>query len=350
MKRRFRTLEVLVIRRLGRFSVKMPSRIRHSTRWACLLLALGGIACSGSWSAREEPNRDAARLIGSFGNQPGFFTKPRAVAITPDEKLIVIDRSGRMQRFDFETGEYETHWWLQDYTNGTPTGITLDPADGTLWVADTHYQRILQYDSNGNVLFQFGEEGTEPGQMIFPTDVCPDPLDGSLWVCEYGKRSRIMHFSVKGEFLNEWGSADYEFTDLQRPMAIAIDDEGHLYVADAGNHRILVFDRQGNRLDAWGVPGERPGELKYPYDIALTPEGTLKVCEYGNSRISHFTTDGRFLGWWGMPGRGTGELFSPWGVTVGPDGEVVVADTNNGRIHVIDRPGRAFAESGEDAS
>jgi DNA-binding beta-propeller fold protein YncE len=313
-----------------------------------LLTAL--LAGAFALGCQTRTSNDAAafsRIVGTQGRQPGQFSKPRAVAMTGANDLIVIDRTGRIQRLDFETGEVRAKWLLPRYDNGTPTGMTLGPGDVTLWIADTHYQRILQYDLDGKLLFSFGEEGTEPGQMIFPTDVCPDPLDGSLWVCEYGLRSRVMHFSSTGEFINEWGSGEYAYADLQRPMAISVDAQGRVFVVDGGNHRVLAYSRQGELLFSWGEAGEAPGKLKYPYDMAFAPDGTVYICEYGNSRVSHFTAEGEFLGFWGTPGYKAGELFSPWGVAVDSEGRVAVADTNNGRVQIIERPRRAFTGGGD---
>lgn len=310
---------------------------------AGLLLAAGLLGgCGGGTSRDAATGARDAQVIGSHGRQPGQFSRPRAIVLTEENDLVVIDRSGRVQRFDARTGEVRGRWMLPDYSNGTPTGMTLDPRDNSLWVADTHYQRILQFDLDGNLLFSFGEQGTGPGQMVFPTDVTPDPLDGSLWVCEYGLRSRIMHFSATGEFLAEWGSGEYDYADLARPMAIAVDAQGRLFVVDGGNHRVLVYDRQGTLLNSWGESGEAPGRLKYPYDLAVGDDGTLYICEYGNSRVSRFTADGEFLGMWGLPGHRPGELFSPWGVAVGAGGVLAIADTNNGRVQIVRRPERAF--------
>ncbi len=305
-----------------------------------VLLCLAAGCGSGGGSAD-------VRVVGSVGRQPGQFAKPRAVAYTDDNLLFVIDRSGRIQTMNPDTGEYVAKWNLPEWSNGTPTGMAIDPADGeTLWVADTHYQKILHYDRDGNLLSRWGEDGIEPGQMIFPTDVCPDPDGETVWVTEYGLRSRIMQFTRDGEFLREWGSGVYEYSDLQRPMAMAIAADGRIFVADAGNHRILEFDRDKGPVSSWGEAGEEPGQLKYPYDIAFAPDGTLYVCEYGTSRVSRFTADGEFLGVWGGPGHDPGRLYSPWGVAVSPGGSVAIADTNNGRIQIVDRPEDRFVAGG----
>ncbi len=304
---------------------------------AILLLGAGLASCRGHDPAR------GVRILGKRGVQPGQFSKPRAVSVTPDNQLVVIDRSGRIQTFDLESGRYLGKTTLPEYSNGTPTGMSVDPRDGSLWVADTHYQRILRYDAAGNLLQQFGEVGIGPGQMIFPTDVCPDPAEDALWVTEYGEKNRLIKFTRDGRFLEQWTGPAWQDSELLRPMAVEIDHKGRILVADAGHHRINVYDKAGRLLGHIGKPGSGPGELKYPYDIAVAPDGSIYVCEYGNCRVTRFGEDGRYLGTWGGPGGAPGQLYSPWGICVGPRGDVIVADTNNNRLQHLPDPATVFA-------
>lgn len=270
---------------------------------------------------------------------------------------MVVDRSGRVQRFD-QTGKYETLFRLPNFENGTPTGISVDPTDDTMWIADTHYQRILQYNEEGELIFSFGEDGTEPGQMIFPTDVCPDPDGQSLWISEYGLRSRIMQFTRKGEFIQEWGSGEYEYTDLQRPMAIVIDSKARIYIADAGNHRVLVYNNKGERLGIIGEPGREPGHLKYPYDLAFDSQERLYVLEFGNDRISRFSTEGEpgsktfgaYQSSWGTSGYHAEQVYSPWGLAISKSGIMAIADTYNGRVLLMPNAPKEFNQKEENHS
>lgn len=286
---------------------------------------------------------EGVTIISKRGNQPGQVSRPRAVAITDDQHLIVLDRTGRIQLFDLDdAGKFLSKKVLPEFSNGTPTGMAIDRRDDSIWIADTHYQRILHYRKDLVLLSQFGEVGTEPGKMVFPTDVCPDPIEDVVWVTEYGERNRLMKFSTDGKFLQEWGGDAYQAGELLRPMAVEVDKLGRIFVADAGQHRVNVYGRDGGLLYRIGSAGTGPGELKYPYDISLAPDGTLYVCEYGNDRISHFTVEGQYLGAWGGPGRGPGEFFSAWGMCTGPKGDIVVADTNNNRLQHLSDPSKVF--------
>lgn len=305
------------------------------------LAAIALLSCSKTDSGPS--HFSGSQLFGEAGRQPGQFSRPRAVAFTKSGLVVAVDRTGRLQLFDAANWEFVRQWRFPDYNNGTPTGVTVDSNDDTIWVADTHYSRILHYDQQGNLLTRFGEAGENPGQMIFPTDVCPDPDGKTLWISEYGRRNRILKFTRDGQFIAEWGSQLYEAEELGRPMAICLSgDAALLYVIDAGNNRVAVYDREGKLQRKFGSDGAEPGQLKYPLDMAIAPDGTLFIAEYGNSRISHFSTSGEFLGVWGEPGHAAGQLFLPWGCAVSDRGELLIADTNNQRLQLLVKPDDYF--------
>ena len=86
---------------------------------------------------------------------------------------------------------------------GKPTGIGIAP-DGKVYLADTHYARVLVYSADGEELKRFGTSGEGPGQFLMPTDVAID-ADGSLYVSEYGGNDRVSKFSPSGEYLFSFG-------------------------------------------------------------------------------------------------------------------------------------------------
>ncbi len=277
-------------------------------------------------------------VIGQPGRQPGQFSKPRAVAFAANDEMVVVDRTGRVMVHDARDGSFLRQWRFEEYENGTPTGITVDPTDNTLWLADTHYSRILQYNMAGERLRMFGVNGEGPGEMIFPTDATPDPDGETIWVTEFGRGNRVMQFTREGRFIREFGTPVYENDELERPMALVLSpDARRLYVVDCGNGRINVYTREGELLFRFGSD-----RMRYPLDLALGPDGLLYVVEYQNSRISRYTLEGEFVDSAGGPGRGPGEFFLPWGVAVAPSGKILVADTNNQRLQLLTEPDLLF--------
>jgi DNA-binding beta-propeller fold protein YncE len=211
--------------------------------------------------------------------------------------------------------------------------MSLHP-DGRLFVADTHYHRVMVFDRDGNRLTAFGELGMGPGQFQLPTDIAFD-AEGNIYVGEYTENDRITKWSPDMEFVQVIGGDPIDGKRLNRPAGVIVDDEQTLWVADACNHRLLRFTLDGELLMAVGHFGNAPGEMRYPYDLCLTPDKSILVCEYEGNRLQWFSKDGRSLRTWGVSGRKVGQIFAPWGATYGPGGRIYVVDSLNNRVQIV---------------
>ena len=280
------------------------------------------------------------------GFSPGRLQKPRAMAIDRQDRLYIVDMTARIQVFDTRTivdgkGKFLYYWSTPAKENGRPTGLSIG-RDGSVLVADTHYFRVLIYSpeevsppaEKKPRRIIGGTPGNGPGQFGLVRDVVQDS-QGNYYVAEMGEYDRIQKFSPDGEFLLQWGSHGAEPGQFARPESLAVDEQDHIWVADACNHRIQVFDNRGKLLTMWGSEGREPGQLYYPYDLVLGDEDTVYVCEYGNHRVQKFSRDGRSLGCWGTCGRGRGQLFNPWALARDSRGKIYVLDTNNHRVQCV---------------
>ena len=279
-------------------------------------------------------------IWGRAGITDGRLQKPRAVAIDARDQLYIVDMTARIQVFDVD-GKFLRGWKTPVSKNGRPSGLSIG-RDGRLLVADTHYYRMLVYETSHEASGEpvegatiGGTLGREPGEFGFVTDVVVDSA-GNYYIGEYGDFDRIQKFSPDGEFLLQWGSHGSEPGQFRRPqnMALRQVDSGldQIWVVDACNHRIQVFDSDGNLLQHWGEEGSDVGQLYYPYDLAFDGKGHVYVCEYGNHRVQKFTLAGKPVASWGRQGRGPGELHNPWALVIDSLGRVHVLDSNNHRV------------------
>lgn len=310
------------------------ARIRRPIAWLsaatlCSSLVLTVPGC-------DEQTASTGRLEkvwGRRGASAGRFQKPRAMAIDSDDCLYIVDMTARIQVFDRE-GNYLRGWQTPVHVAGRPTGLSFDRR-GRLLVADTHYFRVLVYSPQGDLLRTIGGvNGPSPGEFGLVTDAVEDSV-GNLYISEYGDYDRIQKFAPDGKFLLEWGGHGGEPGQFMRPQNMVIDEQDHLWVADACNHRIQVFDTAGKLLERWGEEGSEPGQLYYPYDLILDGEGHLYVSEWGNNRVQKFTIEGESLGCWGRRGREPGELDHPWALVRDSQGRIHVLDTQNHRVQRI---------------
>lgn len=294
------------------------------------VFALAFAGCDGRPRSSGQP-----KVLGHFGRTgagPGEFLYPRAIDTGADGSIFVVDKTGRIQRLAPKGGFLDVIK-MPLIEAGKPTGLSIAP-NGNLYVADTHYHRVVVFSPEGKLVDEFGQFGQEDGCFIYPTDVAFAP-DGRIFVSEYGGNDRISVFDEKHGFLFSFGSPGDAHDQFSRPSALCVDRRrGRLYVGDACNHRIAIYSLDGRLLDLIGSPGLAPGQLRYPYDLALLQDGTLLVCEYGNNRLQLFSPDGKSLAVYGRPGRQLGELAYPWGVAVDTRRRVLVVDAGNNRIQV----------------
>ncbi|RIK69226.1 MAG: hypothetical protein DCC65_00315 [Planctomycetota bacterium] len=306
--------------------------LRRRSTFCISVTTLLGVLLAGCGGEAADASA-VERVFGGPGLSPGEFSYPRAIAVSPvDGSVFVCDKTARIQRFS-PAGEYEHQWRMPEFKNGKPTGMAVD-SNNRLWVADTHYYRVIAFDRDGRELLRFGSRGEGPGQFGFPCSVAID-RNGFVYVGEYGGNDRISKFTPDGRFIASFADKGAGEGWVERPASLVFDPDGTLWVADACHHRICRYGTDGRFLIAFGTAGDGPGELNYPYGVAIEGTGTLLVADRGNSRITRFTRDGAFVASWGSPGRAVGQIAQPWGVALDREGGIYCLDSWNNRVQLI---------------
>lgn len=163
-------------------------------------------------------------------------------------------------------------------------------------------------------------------------------------------------FGENGRGLASFDGSQSSFGSLNDPRGMAVDEQGHVYVADTGNDRVLVFatTSEFDRLEL--IPLFAIDGLSRPHDLAFSDAGTpfdahddrLYVADTGRNRIVRIdlsADSGRITAALGALGSGEGRFAGPTAIAVGrTDGRnnelVYVADSHARRIVLLrDRAG-----------
>jgi len=88
------------------------------------------------------------------------------------------------------------------------------------------------------------------------------------------------------------GREEYMFSEIG---AIAVDDEGRIYISDRKETHIKVFDKDGVYSITIGRKGQGPGEFERISGMQITHQNELLVFDMRTRRLSFFTVDGKLI-------------------------------------------------------
>jgi hypothetical protein len=190
-----------------------------------------------------------------------------------------------------------------------------------------------------------GPPGAGGQQDVFnrPTDVGWDAA-GNIYVVDgLGNNNRVAKFDKNGKFVRSWGQTGTANGQFRQPRSIAIDAQGLVYVADAGNRRIQVFDADGNFKTKFLNVGT-------PRAICIT-QGPRQVMYVSNSNppenidydgeIFKVDMTGKLLGKFGHAGRLAKEFNAVNQLECRTENELWAAEIGNWRVSKITLRGNA---------
>ena len=200
--------------------------------------------------------------------------------------------------------------------------------------------------SFGRLVKVWGRRGIAEGRLQKPRAVAIDG-DDHLYIVDM--TARIQVFDVDGTFLRGWQTPEHE---NGRPTGLSIDGDGNLLVADTHYYQVLVYSPAGKLLrSVGGTAGHGPGEFGLVTDAVVDRQGNMYVSEFGEyDRIQKFAPDGTFLLQWGGHGRELGQFVRPQNLAIDELDHIWVADACNHRIQIFDGQGKLLKHWGRHGS
>jgi sugar lactone lactonase YvrE len=249
-----------------------------------------------------------------------------------------------------------------------PFFIALDSA-GNLFIADQFNNRIRKLATDGTITTVAGTgTGSFSGDGAAATsaaihDPCGIVLDnsGNIYISDtfnsvvrkISSSGIISTFAGTGTPGSTGDGAAATLATLDRPIGLALDSTGRLYIADTNGSRIRMVATDGtiSTVAGTGVVGSvgdggpaTSALLNRPQGIAFDAAGSLYIADSANHLIRKVTTDGTITtvagnGTAGFSGDGgpatQASLWYPKGVLVDAAGNLLIVDSFNSRIRVV---------------
>ncbi|MBI1292164.1 hypothetical protein GC173_13130, partial [bacterium] len=271
-----------------------------------------------------------------------------------------------------------------------PNGVYVDLA-GNIYIADTFNFAIRKVDAATGIITTIAGTPTVHGHGADGGVAATEPLE---WVMDLAMTSGCdgdtLYFSeqngynlirriVNGRFetiigrqgssaLGDCGPA--KLAQLRRPVGLAFDTVGNLYIADRDNHKVRKVDTHSGLVTTIagdGTPGKlgvgnlaTSTQLNMPSGVVVGTDNVLYITDTANHRVLRLdlndprqpevpsfpsVTSGALhtimgvAGSYGYNGDGAladkTQLSYPGRVTFDADGNMIVADFSNHRIRIV---------------
>jgi len=199
--------------------------------------------------------------------------------------------------------QYNGECWAADYysvfkieSNGQatqisgfsqPLSLSINPKDGSCWVADTDAIKVRKLSAAGQELAVIDGVATPKAFAVTaealtnPASVSVDPRDGSCWVATL---NTVCKFSpdAKQTFIKD---------GFNEPLVAVNPKNGDVWIADSSNARVVRLSEKGNQLAVIAVEG-----ITQPKSISVNPiDGSCWILDPFTHKIAKLSADGKIL-------------------------------------------------------
>lgn len=262
--------------------------------------------------------------IASNGKASQFsgFSQPLSLSVNPtDGSCWVADTDAIVVKKLSAAGKVLFSIDMNVLTN-KPISVVVDPRDGSCWVGNI--DTVFKFSSDGKQLAKVGGFN-EPILEI-------NPKNGNVWVAD-SSNARIIRLSESGAKLGT-----IQIADITQPKSISVNPlDGSCWVLDSFTHKLVKLSADGKTLvETVSTP---PNSAIMSTAVAASTDGGCWVAvmiDMSNDQVIKFTADGK-------KALSAGGFSMPYGLAVDPkDGGCWVADSNGGKFVKLSSGGQAI--------
>ena len=241
---------------------------------------------------------EPALVFGSEGIGPGNFKDARSIALDAEGRIYVGEYSGgRVQVFD-SSGKFLTQWSVDPKM--PMRGLASDRT-GTVYVVQSG--KITRYEGlTGKALGNVGAGGGSYDDVASTADgglvaFAQDPHDNIVRIDRSGAPTKVIRSAVSGQT---------DRSELE--IRVAVDGLGNVYGLGAFNNAVFKFSPDGRFLTQFGSDGDEPGQFRAPGAIAVDNQGRVYVADFKGVQV--FDANGRYLNTIKLKGAASGLAFN----------------------------------------
>ena len=220
--------------------------------------------------------------------------RPVSVAVDADGRIFIGNKdAGNVEVYDFNLNLF--------FTLGYGDGEFVQPGSiailgEKIFVADSGADTVKRYHTDGTYDLSIGSTGSGNGEFNFPTGIVIDETRQELIVADrqlgtdgFGDEVqgvRIQVFDLNGNYKRSFGTFGVGEGLMQKPVGIAVDGAGRIYIADAMQHVVHVFD--GSDGTSLGTIHDENNPMRTPLHVVYGGSNRLFVTSMNTGKVEIF--------------------------------------------------------------
>lgn len=252
--------------------------------------------------------------------------------------------------------DYKGNVWIGGNGRGDQPAALPHDESRMAGAGRVHDSMLLKFTRDGRFLMQIGKPNQSTGSndisnLRLPAKSLVDPKTNEVYVADgYGNRRVIVFDADTGEYKRHWGAYGNKPDDTQLPAynpseppaqqfrtpvhAVALADDGLLYVCDRTNDRIQVFQTDGTYVDEVFIAKNTLGDGS-TFDVALSrdPEQKYLYVADGSNMKIHVLDRKKLevLTTFGDGGRQPGQFYAVHSIATDSKGNLYTTETYRGQ-------------------
>lgn len=311
--------------------------MRKTTLLRLLFLVLLVVLASYLGGCASSKLDEAAWLdkrLGLVWPQPPVKARIKLLRVIYGPQDVVAKPSGAIFKlFDFIVGQQQDYFEFY-----TPQCIVAD-GNGLIFIADPSVGVVHVYNlatNEVNYIFQAGEK-----KLVRPVGVALDK-EGNLYITDIELGS-IFKMRRDGSFVREIETN----AKVTSPAGIAISSKNELVVVDMQIQKVFIFDKD-DKLERVISGDDFPEGFKKPVYVSVDKFDNIYVTDTMNFMVRMFDATGKYLRSLGQVGDSPGSFARPKGVAVDSDRNIYVMDSILANFQIFDQSGQLLLYVGQE--